>query len=118
MNEKIRAALKNIFIQFSTFRLSMQPLSRDTISTSDERTRAHTTTTTRDVTCRGREKRRETERHFDGDREEDRQTHTHTHTHTHTRRSTRASTCSLTLAQKKKRVRRDDRSEEQRVISW
>ena len=35
MSEKITAALKNIFI-FSTFRLSMQPFSRDIDSTSDE----------------------------------------------------------------------------------
>ena len=62
----------------------MQPFSRDTTSTSDEKTKTHTTTTKRDVTSRGErggEKQRDTlmviERRTS-------KKHTHTHIRKHT----------------------------------
>jgi hypothetical protein len=76
INEKITAAFEEyIYLsKFSTFRLSMQPFSRDTTSTSDEKTRAHTTATKRDISSR-------TERNVNGKRERETERST-TCTHT------------------------------------
>ena len=78
MNEKITAALKNIFIQFSTFRLSICSHFQETQTALARKTKAHTNATKRDVSSKA-EREREGERHFDGERE---MAIDNTHTHT------------------------------------
>ena len=70
MNEKITAALKNIYLILDVSAVYAAIFKRQ-ISTSEEETRAHTTTTERSYIQGEREEERNTERHFGGDREKE-----------------------------------------------